>query len=250
MERTLITWRSLLGLGLAVLVSSAQAREFTNREGQKMEAEPVSIADGKVLFEKAGGRKFSYDLDQLCDEDQAFLKEWVKTSMKYDIEITRAQAVQFDAVRSREAGTNIKVESRGYEVFVKNTSRTTVENIVCTYALFPKFSDKYAEERHTVGMATKGKVTLKPIPGVSEVSFQTKPVRLESGTSVTATTISKWRESLDGGNFNFYVGDRLIASHNIGGYKAEGAPTPDEVKDDSGKEPDEDEEDEEEDDES
>ena len=49
----------ILGLLLSLTVA-AQGREFTNLKGQKMEAEPVGMAAGKVIFEKADGKKFSY----------------------------------------------------------------------------------------------------------------------------------------------------------------------------------------------
>ena len=239
MKGMIVTWIGAASVTVGLLVSTSHAREFTNAEGKKMIAEPVSVAEGKVIFKKADGKKFSYVSSKLSKDDQDFLKKWAKTSMKYDIKVSRAQAVQFDSEGSKNGGTRTKVEFQGYEVFVKNGSRTPVTDIVCCDTLFPKLSDKYAKDRNTLSEVVHGKVTLKAIPSSSEISFKTKPVSLETSNSAVTSgnvrTVMKWRESLDGGNFNFHAGERLIASYNIGGYKSAGAPLPDEVQDDAGK---------------
>ncbi len=54
-----------------------------------------------------------------------------KTSMNADIEVARAQAVQFDCQRVKTGSARVKVECRGYEVFIKKASRTPVAGIAC-----------------------------------------------------------------------------------------------------------------------
>ena len=40
-----------------------------------MEAEPIGVAAGKVIFEKAHGKRYTYALNQLIQGDRAYLKE-------------------------------------------------------------------------------------------------------------------------------------------------------------------------------
>ena len=77
----LVPMRGMMGalvVALGLLMGVSHAREFTNTEGQKMVAEPVSVADGKVIFQKVNGKNVSYAVSNLSQEDQDFLKEWVK----------------------------------------------------------------------------------------------------------------------------------------------------------------------------
>ena len=40
-----------------------------------MEAGPIGVAAGKVIFEKAHGKKCNYALNQFIQDDRAYLKE-------------------------------------------------------------------------------------------------------------------------------------------------------------------------------
>ena len=40
-----------------------------------MEAEPIGVAAGKVIVEKAHGKRCTYALNQLIQDDRAYLKE-------------------------------------------------------------------------------------------------------------------------------------------------------------------------------
>ena len=77
----LVPMRGMMGalvVALGLLMGVSHAREFTNPEGQKMVAKPVSVVDGKVIFQKVNGKKVPYAVSNLSQEDQDFLKEWVK----------------------------------------------------------------------------------------------------------------------------------------------------------------------------
>ena len=79
----IVPMRGMMGalvVALGLLMSVSHAREFTNTEGQRIVAEPDSVGDGKVIFQKVKGKKVSYEVSNLSQKDQDFLKEWVKTS--------------------------------------------------------------------------------------------------------------------------------------------------------------------------
>ena len=209
---------------------TVSAREFTNRDGQKMEAEPVSVDGDAVVFEKSTGNRFSYSLAKLSDEDQAFLKEWAKKPQKAEFEVTRAQAIQIDKQTTKSSTEKTTIEFRAYEVFLRNSGPIPVDGVVCCYALFPKINDRYDKGRNKVLEPTQGKVELATIPARGEMSFKTQPVRLESKDLATDTTLMRYDESLAGGNFHFYVGDRLVASHYVGAFKEHGTLKPSEIE--------------------
>ncbi|MEN9021955.1 MAG: hypothetical protein ABF370_15765 [Verrucomicrobiales bacterium] len=60
-----------------------------------MEAEPIGVAAGKVIFEKAHGKRCTYALNQLIQDDRAYLKQWFRTSKTSGnpLQVTRAEAV-------------------------------------------------------------------------------------------------------------------------------------------------------------
>ncbi len=55
------------------LANAAQAREWTNQEGRKIQADFVSTDGTKVVL-KQGAREFSYSLDQLSEADREFVR--------------------------------------------------------------------------------------------------------------------------------------------------------------------------------
>ena len=59
----------------ATCVSAGEYREFTNKEGVKINAEVVDLAEG-VLKMSRGGTTYEVPVENLSDEDQAWLKEW------------------------------------------------------------------------------------------------------------------------------------------------------------------------------
>lgn len=64
---------------LALLLSSAPAREWTNVAGKKIQADLIEVKGTAgaeiVVLKMAGGQKYSVTLNQLSAADQAFIKE-------------------------------------------------------------------------------------------------------------------------------------------------------------------------------
>lgn len=62
-------------LAAAPLLLFSQARTWTNSDGQKMEAEIVTVEDDHVVF-KRDGRTYNYPIGNLSDNDQTDVRAW------------------------------------------------------------------------------------------------------------------------------------------------------------------------------
>lgn len=69
----------LLGLCAWGMCHSAQARQWTNDAGGKIEAEYVS-SDGKIVVLMLNGKNISYQLSRLSEADRAFVSQTIKNS--------------------------------------------------------------------------------------------------------------------------------------------------------------------------
>ncbi len=57
-------------------ITTLQAREWTSADGtQKTEAEFISASDGSVTFQKPDGKRISFALDKLSEEDRTWVKD-------------------------------------------------------------------------------------------------------------------------------------------------------------------------------
>ena|GEM_PF-1124248 len=225
----------ILGLLLSLTVA-AQGREFTNLKGQKMEAEPVGMAAGKVIFEKADGKKFSYALNELIPADRTFLKEWAKTAKRQDspLKVTEAKSVLVGKRRDTSVGAAKSSEvSRAFEVVLKNGATELIDGLIVCYTLFPMRTDRNAKGRKNSREPQSGKIRLEAIPKGGRTIFRTKPVVLNSMNLSTGAGRIRWDESLSDANFHFFFADQLVASHYVGDFKDEGTPRPEDVEADS-----------------
>lgn len=79
----------LLPLVFAIVLPalpSVMAREFTDRDGRKMEAELVSHAgaDSPLIKIRRDGREFTVEIARFSPEDQEFIREWMKSTPPAD----------------------------------------------------------------------------------------------------------------------------------------------------------------------
>ncbi len=225
--------RKLMALSFLVSISASKAREFTNLEGQKMEAEIVSLAGENVIFKKANGKKFRYALAKLIEGDQEYIRKWVAKNVKYDITVTKCQETVVNKRRVSNDGVKRRVENRAYEVTVRNNGKTPLEGIVVCYKLFTELNDKYAgpgEDKKRISDRKEAKFELPSIPPRTEKTFTT--ASMVTGRTNSSQIkgdikyVANYTIKLDGGNFHFYNGDQLVAQHSVGGHEDEGAPTP------------------------
>lgn len=230
-------------MAAGLFLSSAAAREFTNLDGKKIEAE-ISYVDGENVVLTVGGRDYRYPIKQLVEADQAHIVTWQKENpiaiedLRLDI---KADEELLAKRRVNEDGRNQSIENRAYKVTIRNNGRRPVTGLVCYYKLFVKLRDRYAAEKITVENPVSAHSVVESIPAGGTVTFKTDPAMVTKGDNAVVNggvmTLQKWREDLAGGNFHFYVGQQLVATHYVGSFKDQGAGSPeaeDEESDEEG----------------
>lgn len=124
------------GLALLVLFPAAEAaaRPFTNREGKTIEAEVSTVRGGKVYL-KQGVRNYAVEIGKLSDEDQAYIREWVRNNFKYNLSFQAAPAELKERRTSRRNGRTEKWENEiwKYDVEITNRSGVDLENVTVDF---------------------------------------------------------------------------------------------------------------------
>lgn len=72
----------IVALAFGAVVNTCLARTWRDRKGRKVEAEFVSVVEGKVTIKRTkDGKTFEFPLDDLSDADQAFVRSQAKKKL-------------------------------------------------------------------------------------------------------------------------------------------------------------------------
>ncbi|MEZ5299803.1 MAG: SHD1 domain-containing protein [Verrucomicrobiales bacterium] len=124
----------LLALGAAV----SPAREFTDKNGRKIEAEIVAVREGKVQLKKSGdNRLFLVPVDTFSEDDQAFIKKWAVENIEYRFDV-RAQEKKLEQDRKDSKS----VEKWVYELEITNRTSADLTGITVHYNAFIQVTDE------------------------------------------------------------------------------------------------------------
>jgi len=123
------------------LSTFAEPRTFTNSQGRKIVAEPVSLGgDGTLDLKREDGNLFQIKISDLSLDDQQFLREWTvanppKIDYRFEIKVADEKMA---GTRSTELGGYKKVKNElwTYRVEIKNLSRQTVGGLKVDYRVF------------------------------------------------------------------------------------------------------------------
>jgi hypothetical protein len=225
----------LLMLGL---LGSLNAREFTNKDGKTMEAKLVGVAGAKATFERSSGKAFSYAIAQLSEDDQAYIKKWAKTNVTIDLEVTKCQSVVIRKRGVGTGGTKRTIESRGYEITIRNKGKQPMGGVLCCYSLFTKMNNRLADKSEDKVQVLDPKHAKFEIPTLApgeEKTITTKSVIVGKTNTYERkgdfNYISNYTIKLSGGNFGFFLGDRSVREHYEGSHKEAGLPKPEDLDD-------------------
>ena len=121
--------------------------------------------------------------------------------------------------------------------------------VLCCYSLFTEMNDRYAdkdEPRVQTLDPKHGKFEIPTLAAGEEKTFTTKSVVVGKSNTYerkgNVNYVSNYTIKLAGGNFGFYLGDRLVGGHNEGSFKEAGAPKPADLADEKAGEEEEEEE--------
>jgi len=131
----------LIPVIIVVFLTSAQAREFTDAKGRKIEAELLAHAGEKIIISR-GGKEFVVPIAMFSLDDQQFIKDWidknpgaVRFKFSYYTDLEREKVSQGKAPGSM-IDDRLKVIPYTYEMIVYNKEVAPAENIEIAYEIY------------------------------------------------------------------------------------------------------------------
>ena len=225
---------------LALVLTPALARTFTNLKGQKFEG-TLSGADAlNAEIERADGRKFKVPLATLTAEDRLYCEEWrvanpaIKLTVKADaVTAPGTRQTTNDSTRGSTSTTSrTRQLEEGYRITVSNWSKdpgAKLCGLTVDYAIVVGFFNTSAKVKRGVKEIVRGSASLPDLNGTNPQSILTQTVttgqsaavasstRTDSnGDSSTAPAAVVYRESMDGICFVVKSGDRVVATFTSG----------------------------------
>lgn len=89
---------TLIALIISIGTTHAETRIWTDKKGNSIEAEFVTIIGGKVILKKANGKQIKVPQVGLCDADQKYLENAVPPKIDIDVNVNkkRKKLQEFD----------------------------------------------------------------------------------------------------------------------------------------------------------
>jgi predicted outer membrane lipoprotein len=208
--------RILFGLLLATAFSSTVglAREFTDAQGRKLEADIVSLDGAQVTLKRAAdGRHFTVPATTFSAADQDFIRAFAAENITYNFEVKNTRERLGKSV-TKENNEEIEKEEWSYKIDLRNISRANADNVTVSYWVFVRADD---------GGKTKAAPRLIAADSIKEVTilkaaqyqFVTKPVtltktKLDANYYYTDGTKNKAADSMGGFVVAIMQGDKRI----------------------------------------
>ena len=143
--------RFLLPVCLLTALAAVSAREFTDLQGRKLDAELAEVVnDRATLIRAADGRSFNVEIASFSAEDQKFMKAWGEANMKYRFEV-RAEKKKTGEKDVQGGGLTGKTERWVYEISMRNLTQATASGLKARCWVFTK------------EMAEKGRMPARPV---------------------------------------------------------------------------------------
>ena len=146
-----------LWLGSLTVFGSAQAREFTDTFGRKIEAEIESIRAPNVVLIK-DGKTFLFPVSKLSEEDKAYVKQW----MADNPEIKLDYRFEKEKVAS-EGSSKRRKEKWEYKVSVNNRALTDIDGITFKYEIFKQLNDRVSKAKKGIVEIEQNGIGLRAI---------------------------------------------------------------------------------------
>ena len=188
---------------LAAVAATAllPAREFTDSQGRKLDAELMSVAGGQATLKRtADNRMFTVPVASFSAADQKFMNDFGAANLSYVFEVNHSKK-KLDTETMRTRGEVHTREKWSYKVEMRNLQPVELQNLRVDYWLFRK-----EDEGRGVGaprVATSGTHKIDSIKGSAVYSFETLPLELS-------------KTKLEG-NFIYIDGTRPRSADTVGG---------------------------------
>jgi hypothetical protein len=193
--------RLLTPVCVLLALTSLSAREFTDAQGRKLDAEIVSAAAGQVSLKRvADGRLFNVPAATFTEADQKFIAEWAAANTKYSFDVTYTKK-KLGEVKSKRGAVNIEDETWIYKISVKNRLPTAVGDLRVDYWCFRR--EDGGKGKGAARIETSGSSKIDSITGSGTVMVDTSEIILH-------------KEMLDGGWY-YADGTKNQQSDGMGG---------------------------------
>lgn len=162
----------LAGLLLLTGVACLSAREFTGKNGKKIEAEIVSKTGSEVELKLESGKTVTVPLSSLSEGDQLFVSVWESPEEKQ----AKLKKVEIDEVLAAQGYVAFPIEIRGQFSVVKLRLDETEATFMFNHSVEEPVLDERAVER--LGL------TVEPLEGGGggNVVGTVKPEKLGNGS--------------------------------------------------------------------
>lgn len=161
-------------LGVSLVLSPLQAREFTDKQGRKIEGTITAYVAGKVTLKREdNGQIVQFPKNLLSEADQKYVTEWQISNKEYkfDVKTTRKK---LESKKRASGATEITEEKWAYTFEMKNISGMDCPEAELQYWVFgredsgsgigrPRLEANGSEKFESVGNLRSVNVTTKPI---------------------------------------------------------------------------------------
>lgn len=207
-------WKLLATLCL-LAAASAEAREFTDNQGRKLEGELLSVTGPQAVIKRTeDGRQFTVAVSQFSEEDRKFMAEFAATHVHYDFDVKLTKDRQ-GTTKSKFNNVTSAEEKWAYKVDLTNKSSADATDLRVDYWLFRKADDGKIKTKAQVQQS--GSTKVGELKHAATKQFQTKAVvltkqELDGGFYFSDGTKNKAHDSLGGVAMRFFQGDREVAT--------------------------------------
>lgn len=193
--------RLLTPVCVLLALSGLSAREFTDTQGRKLDAEIVSAAAGQVSLKRAAdNRVITANTSLFSEADQKFIAEWAAANTKYSFDVTYTKK-KLGEVKSKRGAVNIEDETWIYKINIKNRLPTAIGDLRVDYWCFRR--EDGGKGKGAARIETSGNSKIESIAGSGTITVDTAEIILH-------------KEMLDGGWY-YADGTKNQQSDGMGG---------------------------------
>ena len=119
-----------------IAATALSAREFTDLQGRKLEAELIAVVGGQATLKRASdGRSFTVAATTFSAEDQKFMNEWAEQNTKYNLEVKYTKK-KMGETKQKQGNVTLEEERWIYKIEVKNRQPVPVGDLRVDYWCF------------------------------------------------------------------------------------------------------------------
>ncbi len=161
---------------LATMTAKLCAREFTDLQGRKLDAEIVSATNEQVTLKRtADGRAVTSNVSIFSAEDQKFIRDYAVANVKYSFEV-RYTKKKRDEKKIDSGGSQGTLERWFYSLSFRNLSAMDAEGVSVDYAIYMK--EAAADGRTPPRMVESGTEKLQDVRKNATGMMETKAVEI------------------------------------------------------------------------